>query len=120
MWEGMNNRRFPRIQTRCDIQLQTDKGSKTITATTENIGIGGVCIMLKKPMSKGDIVDLNLSLEGTIAPIQCKGKVVWVIEKRSFNEDEKGFDMGIEFVDISDWDKTTLRNSIEGKAAKKK
>jgi hypothetical protein len=120
MWDGINNRRFPRIEAQCDVQIIQEKNKKILKANVENVGIGGVCLILNEPLVKHEIVNLKIMLKTNLAPIQCQGKVVWMIEKKTFDAKgkEKEFDTGIEFVGISEWDRNILRTTINQLATK--
>jgi len=47
-WEGLNRRKFPRANYPCLVVIREGKEKNIILTHTENIGIGGVCIALKK------------------------------------------------------------------------
>jgi Tfp pilus assembly protein PilZ len=65
---------------------------------TENIGIGGVCVILKRGLKIFSSVALEVDLLDTEEHIKCDGRVVWSVRRRS---DEKKkplfYDIGIEF-----------------------
>jgi Tfp pilus assembly protein PilZ len=104
MWNGIDRRKFPRVHYKCLIYLRRKDSSKTINTYTENLGAGGLCVILKEDLGLFQGVSLEIDLEnGVPGNIKCSGTVVWVIKKRSMKE--KGalqYDTGIEFVDIKD------------------
>ena len=63
-WDGLNRRRFPRVIYPCLVVIQSNEGgAKDIILThTENVGIGGVCLILRQDIKMFTIVDLELDL----------------------------------------------------------
>lgn len=101
MWTGLESRKFPRLKTNCQIFLQNDSERKSLISSTENIGVGGLCVIINQPLSKMSQVKIELDLQDGKEPIQCEGRVAWTVRKRSFNLMEHGHDTGIEFVNLS-------------------
>ncbi len=103
MWDGIDRRKFPRIHCRCLLHIKKADSTKTISVYTENIGAGGVCVVLNEDLGLFQGVNLEITLENGIhTNIKCSGTVVWVVKKRLIKE--KGamqYDTGIEFVGIN-------------------
>jgi len=102
MWNGIDRRKFPRVHYKCVIYIKKRSSTKAISTRTENIGVGGICVILDEDLGLFGGVDLELDLENGISSnIKCSGTIVWVVKKRGF--DKKGgklYDTGIEFVGI--------------------
>ncbi len=102
MWNGINRRKFPRAHYRCVICIRKKNSTKTISTRTENIGVGGVCVIVREDIGLFQGVDLELDLEDVKSEnFKCSGTVVWVVKKRDIAE--KGvvsYDTGIEFVHV--------------------
>jgi len=115
MWDGINRRRFPRIHYKCLIHIKKEKATKTISTHTENVGAGGICVVLDEDLGLFQGVNLELALEnGVPSNITCSGTIVWVIKKHPVKE--KGgmqYDTGIEFVDINDEGQNRVSKIIE-------
>jgi Tfp pilus assembly protein PilZ len=111
MWDGINKRRFPRANYRCLLFIKGKSGEEKIKTYTENIGVGGICVILSKSIPIFDEVGLTLSLEDSALPITCKGKVVWRV-KRELPTDKKAYDTGIEFIDLKEEDKSRIEHVI--------
>ena len=49
-WDGFNRRKFPRVNYPCLVVLNVriEETESVILSHTENIGIGGVCVILKQ------------------------------------------------------------------------
>ncbi|MBD3246096.1 MAG: hypothetical protein GF333_03705 [Candidatus Omnitrophica bacterium] len=113
MRENMNNqfdrekRRFVRACFPCKIVIYPPR-EHTISTHTENIGAGGVRVILGERLHSADIVGLKIYLgEGEIT---CKGRVVWVVTRS--RQDETHFDTGIEFYQISDRDRQVIDSFV--------
>jgi len=120
MWNGINRRKFPRVHYGCLICMRKKGSAKTISTRTENLGAGGLCVIIKDDLGLFQGVELELDLEdGTAANIKCSGTVVWVVKKMGGKE--KGavyYDTGIEFVDAKENDRNRLSKIVEGQLKK--
>ncbi len=117
-WDGLNRRKFPRANYPCLITIRHDQGQpEAILTHTENIGTGGVCVILSKEIKLFALVDLEIDLLDTNPHIKCRGKVVWVVRRRS---DEKKkplfYDIGVEFTDLQPSERERL-DEIVGRLA---
>lgn len=119
MWDGINRRRFPRVHYKCVIRLQKKESSKTIATNTENIGAGGICVILDEDLGLFQGVNLEIDLEsGLPSNIKCSGTIVWVVKKREIKD--KGitkYDTGIEFVDIDEKSAQRVAEIVEAHLA---
>lgn len=123
MWDSINRRKFPRANYKCLISIRKRLTSKVISTRTENIGAGGICVMLKEDLGLFQGVDIELFIsEGNNPPIKCGGTVVWVVKKAQPKKGEHLFDTGIEFIDIRPEDRERITEVVEDilKGQKKK
>lgn len=111
MWQGMDQRRFPRCKYKCVVALRQGGGS-TFSAVTENIGMGGVCVLLEKGFDIFSPVDLELTLEDGKPPIRVQGTIVWVVRRREVKKGPQ-FDTGVEFAQLGPEDKARLEALID-------
>ena len=115
-WDGLNRRKFPRIKYPCLVVLRNggESDEDIILTHTENIGVGGVCLILKKSIKMFSEVELEVDLLDLVDHIKCKGKVVWNVQRKN-EDDHKPFfyDIGIEYVDITEKDKKRLEKIIQ-------
>ncbi len=103
MWSGINRRKFPRANYKCLIYIKKKGSSKSISTHTENIGAGGICVLIKENLGLFKGVNLEIHLEDEETPIKCAGTAVWVVKKRpEKKQDPYSYDTGIEFVDLDD------------------
>lgn len=115
-WDGLNRRRFPRVIYPCLVVVQNSgEGAKEVILThTENMGIGGVCLILKQDIKMFTTVDLELDLLDLGNHIKCQGKIVWNVQRKSDAKNKPLFyDIGIEFVDVSDEERDRLERIIQ-------
>ncbi|MBI3615954.1 MAG: PilZ domain-containing protein [Candidatus Omnitrophica bacterium] len=112
MWQGMNQRRFPRTKCQCKVRMKQQGHTFTISTVTENVGLGGVCVYLEKGLDIFSPVDLELILGDGKPPVKIQGTIVWVVRRREF---KKGycFDTGVEFAELSPEDKARLDSVID-------
>jgi len=107
MWQGLGRRRFPRADLPCRIII-FKKGEKNKFSThTENIGAGGVCVVLNNNLDRFSLVDLVLYPGKNQIPIECEGRVVWVVKSK------ERFDTGIEFVNIKKQDAARIERIVQ-------
>ncbi len=120
MWDGINRRKFPRANYRCFISIKKRLTANTISTQTENIGAGGICVLVNEDLGLFQGVDLELFLDDSKHPIKCGGTVVWVVKKSSSKKTAVIYDTGIEFIDIRPEDKEKVSEIVEGLIEKTK
>ena len=114
MWNGINRRKFPRANYKCVISIKKRLTSKTISTQTENIGAGGICVLLKEDLGLFQGVDLEIFLDENVPAVKCGGTVVWVVKKGE--PKQKGsylYDTGIEFIDIRPEDRDRISDVVD-------
>ncbi len=116
MWNSFNKRKFPRIEVACDVNVKEHNSPELISTKTENVGEGGVCLILDSAIAPFSRVDLKLDI-GKLgeAPIECSGKIVWCIRSQVLHQKEVKYDTGVEFLDISPEDRDRVKKFIEEK-----
>ena len=119
MWDGFNQRKFPRVNLQCEILIQALELAEPIPAVTENVGAGGVCVILDKSLERFSKCRIRLHLNPTEPVIDCEGKVVWAVPTREIKSTRKRFDTGIEFVELESAGGQKIREFIETHATKK-
>lgn len=117
MWDGFNKRKFPRLNIQCEIDILSEVESSPIRTGTENIGVGGVCVILDKPLERFSKCRIKMDLKDK--KVTCDAKVVWIVPTRETGKNsKKRFDTGLEFVDLAPESLTALRSFIEGSVQK--
>lgn len=113
MWDGFNKRKFPRVNVACEIVVHPEKGVSLATLT-ENLGAGGICIMLDRPLKRFSPCQLRLELNRDLPKIDCRGKVVWAIPtKKKARDVKRSYDIGIEFAGLREDSATLIRQFLQ-------
>ena len=112
MWQGINQRRFPRANYQCIVKLKSKNSTSEISANTENIGMGGICVLLEHPLEIFSTVEVALLLEKKKSPAVFQGTVVWVVQRRQLKKESR-YDTGIEFTEISPEQKAALESILD-------
>jgi len=114
-WDGLNRRKFPRVNYPCLVVVDSQNAESDVLLThTENIGIGGVCVILKQNVKMFSTVKVELDLLDLGDHIKSVGKVVWNIQRKG-NEKKKPlfYDIGIEFESVSKKDQSRLDEVVK-------
>ena len=114
-WDGSNRRQFPRIMYPCLVKLTAGDGAQhdAFLTHTENIGVGGISVIVKKEIPLSASVQVEVDLLDNIEHLSAKGRVIWVVRRRSGETVKPLFyDVGIEFEGLSDKDKIRLDTTI--------
>ncbi len=119
MWDGFNQRKFPRVSLQCEILIQSADSGAPIPAVTENVGAGGVCVILDKSLERFSKCRVKLHLDEKDPAIDCEGKVVWAVPTQELKSSQTRFDTGIQFVELESSGSQRIREFIEARAAKK-
>jgi len=102
VWSGIDRRKFPRANYKCLVTLRKKDGVQTFTTQTENIGAGGVCVILPERLDIFASVDLVITLVEGRPPIKTGGSIVWTVKSCDPKKLKANcYDTGIEFVDLS-------------------
>jgi len=114
-WDGLNRRKFPRVNYPCLVIVSQEQDKQSVILThTENVGVGGVCVILKKNLKLFSPTEIELDLLDMGDHIKCAGKVVWSVRRKSGEKKKPLFyDIGIEFVDIPEADLKRVTNVVE-------
>jgi len=114
-WEGLNRRKFPRATFPCLIKIiRPDHADEVILTHTENLSLGGTCVIIKKSCDLFTQVRVEVDLMDGGEPIRCRGKVVWSVRRKAVEENKPSFyDIGLEFLEVQPEDSARLRSVIE-------
>jgi hypothetical protein len=103
-WGGLNRRKFPRVLYPCLVEVRASgEHQDMILAHTENLGTGGICVIMRRELKIFSPVDIELDLLDMGEHIRCHGKVVWSIRRKDTEPTKPMFfDVGIEFENLPD------------------
>lgn len=117
MWQGIDQRKFPRVNYRCLIKVSRgsdDEDQRIMETHTENIGVGGICVVVDEKFELFETVSIELVLNGEKEPIECGGTVCWVVTRHpAKSSEELKYDVGIEFKDISENDRERISKLVD-------
>ncbi len=112
MWNGINRRKFPRAEYPCKLTVKKkDSPDESLSATTENIGIGGICVILPRDLGIFAPVEIQLDLLDHQPVIECDGAIMWIVKKGQDNDTI--FDTGIEFTTLKRDDEIRIDGIVE-------
>lgn len=113
MWNGINRRKFPRANYPCRITLKKkDSDAQSLSTHTENIGLGGICVMLPEDLGIFAPVEIQLDIMDGQPTITCDGTVAWIVPGKK-EKKSQCFDTGLEFTNIKRKDETRIYNIVE-------
>ncbi len=115
MWDGFNKRKFPRLNLRCEIVLRNQSGAQVLQAQTENLGAGGLCLLLDRALERFSTLTLRLELDKNLPWIECQGKVIWIVPSRGIGAKKDTFDTGIEFLGLEPAEEDLIRSYVESR-----
>ena len=109
-WEGFNRRKFPRVNFPCLVKVALGgMMTEALLAHTENLSVGGVCVILKTGLERFSEAGLEIDLMDGEDHIACRGRVMWVVRRKATESLKPSFyDMGFEFIDIKDADRARI------------
>jgi len=109
-WNGSERRNFVRIVILCKVRVIAN--SRTFFSHTENIGEGGVKIVLREELEPRTMVELQIMISPE-KTIKCMGEIRWVAKKmESIEKQYSLFDLGVHFTEIDDSDRLYIRKLV--------
>ncbi|RKY30680.1 MAG: hypothetical protein DRP74_06470 [Candidatus Omnitrophota bacterium] len=105
-------RKFERLSVFADIIFKKKEPPQKDTASlTKNISKGGICFIAYEKLNPGELIDMTIFLPYEV-PIRATGRVAWVNEFIVGNTEHKRYDVGIEFIEISDQDRELIGKHV--------
>ena len=108
-------REFIRLNASVDVQytiLEKTSPSGGAGVSSRNISAGGLCLIVYEDVPVGSLLALSVYFPDLDFPIICKGKVAWSKAFAVADEEKKRYDIGVEFVDISDEDRQKINQCV--------
>ena len=109
---GIERRQFPRITVLCKVTVFYGERLLMFDAHTENLGVGGMRLILKDGLIVNAEMDVELFLPDREKILKCKGRVAWSKEMAPRGINPRFFDTGIEFTKMEESDRTILQGTI--------
>lgn len=102
IWPSSDRRKFPRVNFPCLVIIRTQHNKEMVLTHVENIGIGGICIILKHSLRQFSLVEVQIDLMDFGEQFQCQGKVVWCFQRPLADARKPHFyEIGVEFQNLS-------------------
>ena len=92
--------------------LATSEPEQEFSDKTKNISAGGLCLVVYEKLDIGEILEIELELPSK-ETIKAEGKVVWISEYEIEGEEEETiYDIGVQFVKISDEEREEISQFV--------
>jgi len=105
-------RRFPRIRTENPVHVRKiGEEGREECAKTSTLGLGGCMFIAAEPLGGDAIVDLLISVRPKRV-IEARGKVVYEAPRETA-QGAQTFEVGVEFLSISEPDRLALQELFE-------
>jgi len=110
METNQERRKFVRLNTLVDVVYnKVSPSQKVEVSLTKNISKGGICLIAYDELKVSDNLDLNIYLPEDKTPLHVIGRVAWVKDFVICNiPNGKRFDVGIEFITITEEDEKKI------------
>jgi Tfp pilus assembly protein PilZ len=96
------------------VWYEEENQRETFLTHTENVGIGGVCVICHQRLKMFSPVSLEIDLLDMEEHVRCKGKIMWVVQRKDMDPGKPtSFDIGVEFQDIKDDDQRRVSKIVQ-------
>lgn len=113
-WGGIDTRRCVRVTFECVVIVKKEGTTLVFNTYTENLSLGGVCVILERTLLKHTPVTLEIYLPDDLPPAKCDGTVVWSVRRDEYAKKKPAqFNTGIEFGELTDQDKSRIKRIID-------
>lgn len=109
--QNEERRKYARLNALVDVAYNKHPHrpeEESLLRLSKNISKGGICLIVYDQLKKDDLLDLRIFLPDAFNPVEAVGQVVWAAEFVIGDKIGKRFDVGIEFVKISDADRDRI------------
>jgi len=108
----VERRRHIRAAIMCRITMLSDLRILAFNADIQNIGEGGIRVLLDQKLQVPIPVELEIFPLDKKIMIRCKGEVIWVNETYKEKKSLPVFDTGIKFTGMQDADKVEIKKLV--------
>ena len=114
METNREKRKFVRLNALVDVVYnKVSPSQKVEVSLTKNISKGGICLIAYDELKVSDKLDLNIYLPEDKTPLHVIGRVAWVKDFVICNiPNGKRYDVGIEFLTITDEDQNKINKYV--------
>ncbi len=101
-------RKYLRLEASVEVSYKVIGNPGEAKVLAKDISAGGLCILTRENLASNTPLELAIKIPDLVDPIRALGKVIW--QKKT--EAAETFDMGIEFMGISDFDRFNINRYI--------
>jgi len=111
-----DKREFARLDLNVKVDWKrtsaTSEPGQEFSDETKNISAGGLCLVVYEKLDVGEILQIEMELPSKEI-INAEGKIVWISEYEiEGEEEEKIYDIGVQFVKISEQEKEEISKFV--------
>ena len=111
--QSAERRRFPRLTVAAAVDyVILNKQTPEEGTLIRNISAGGICLIVYENIDAGTVLSLSIFLPDNHSYISAKGRVVWKKEFMVSSEQRKRYDVGVEFIEISEEDQKRISKFV--------
>lgn len=108
---GRDRRRFERVLV--DVEVDYGHDDTFLFAYITDISAMGIFIRTNNPEPAGTRMNLRFTPPGLDEPLELEGLVIWVNPYRPGDRDNLNPGMGVQFVDLEDWQLARLTDFVK-------
>ncbi|MCM8823248.1 MAG: PilZ domain-containing protein [Candidatus Omnitrophica bacterium] len=113
-YNGIERRRYPRFNVIASVICSlVDREDRLETTTADNISLGGICAIVSEEIVKANRLFLSILFPNGGGHIYTEARVVWAKEIPVYFDTKLNYEVGLEFVDISEEDRQKISRYIE-------
>jgi c-di-GMP-binding flagellar brake protein YcgR len=106
-------RKYVRLEASVEVHYTVIGQPGAIEAFSKNISAGGLCITAKEEIVSETPLQIQIRIPDLKDPIRALARVVWQKKREAAVEgSETGYDTGIEFTGISDFDRFNINRYV--------
>lgn len=96
-----DRRRYPRFELNLEARYKIlDYGETFKIAKTRNVSMEGMCFESPEELKMGDLVELEVDLRDTKAPVKVIGEIRWITESKNVRNNAKAYINGVKLINI--------------------
>ena len=107
---SQGNRRFPRKSLPVQFRARDAEGSGNLVFEASDLSAGGTFLKSDLLLEEGEALHVEFRVPGVPRLLKAQARIAWV---RRFPSDDESAGMGVEFLAMSEDDRSLLRDYLE-------
>jgi c-di-GMP-binding flagellar brake protein YcgR len=103
------HRQSKRVGVSLIVRFRIPKSHLGMSARSEDISEGGMCLTTLQGLKPGMVLDLNFNLQGSVEEFKAKGEIVWQSARKHHYFP---FLLGLRFIEISHCHRNQIKNFV--------